>query len=263
MVPDEMKEKLRKSAKLLLEARYVSGLTGAGISVESGIRPFRGPGGIWTEKGEPAFNGFQRFLADPKKYWENRLERQSSSSFRSSILASEPNPGHRSLAEIEIMGILKSLITQNIDDLHNVAGSKNVIEIHGNMKKRRCIKCNSRYTIDKIDFSELPPLCGECGGFVKGDSVMFGEPIPPDVLRQCYQEADKSDLMLVIGTSALVYPAASLPLIVKDSGGLLIEMNTMETPLSSVCDLCFIGPSGETLPLLVNQVKKEVNDFQA
>ena len=92
---------------------------------------------------------------------------------------------------------------------------------------------------------------------------MFGEPIPPDVLRQCYQEADKSDLMLVIGTSALVYPAASLPLIVKDSGGLLIEMNTMETPLSSVCDLCFIGPSGETLPLLVNQLKKEVNEFQA
>lgn len=257
MVPCEMKDKLEKSAELLLEAEYVTALTGAGISVESGIRPFRGPGGLWTEKGEPEFDGYQRFLADPKKYWENRLERQSTSSFRSSILSSEPNHGHHSLAKLENMGILKALITQNIDDLHNVAGSERVIEIHGNMKKLRCIKCNSRYSIDKIDFSDLPPLCEECGGFVKGDSVMFGEPIPSDVLRKCFQEADKSDLMLVIGTSAFVYPAASLPLIVKDNGGSLIEMNTMKTPLSSICDVCVVGPSGETLPLLVKEVKRK------
>jgi len=251
-----MEAVIEDAARLILSAEYVVALTGAGVSVESGIRPFRGPGGIWTERGEPSMDGYRRIMADPKAYWENRLRPRSRRGFGISLADAKPNPGHLALAEMEEMGVLRALITQNIDDLHNRAGSRNVLEIHGNRTKLRCVSCNARFPFEGFDLSELPPKCPECGGFVKGDTVMFGEPIPVDVLNRCIEESEHSDCMLVVGTSAVVHPAASLPLLVKRSGGHLIEVNPMETELSPLCDVCIFAPSGEALPILVSALKR-------
>ena len=249
-------EKLKEAAKLILTSKYVVCLTGAGVSVESGISPFRGPGGLWTRYGEPPMDGYQRFLANPKAHWESQLDPNRRRLMGSSIQEAKPNAGHLALAEMEQMGLLKALITQNIDNLHFVAGSRNILEIHGNVNKLRCIKCSSKFPREGFDLSDLPPLCPNCGGIVKGDTVMFGEPIPNDVLSSCLNEAKLSDCMLVVGTSATVHPAASLPLIVKRDGHPIIEINPEPSNLTAICDVSICAPSGEALPMLMKMLKK-------
>ncbi len=244
---------IEKTARILLNSKYVTALTGAGVSVESGIRPFRGPGGLWTERGEPPLNGYQRFLEDPDKYWDNIKKRRQNSPNRKKV---SPNPGHYALYQLEQLGILKTLITQNIDDLHNVAGNKNVIEIHGNSKKMRCISCGTKWSREQYYSDINSKYCPNCMGIVKGDTVMFGEPIPNDVLDQCFLEANKSDCMIVAGTSAVVQPAASLPLIVKRRGGALIEVNPMSTEISGYCEVVIRQTSGIFLPQLINVINK-------
>ena len=174
---------IHEAVDLILSAEYVVALTGAGVSVESGIRPFRGPGGLWTERGEPPMDGYTRFMGDPKGYWERRLDPERRRGFGRSLQEAQPNPGHLALSELEEMGVLKSLITQNVDNLHIAAGSTNVHEIHGNTHKLRCMSCNTRYTVEGFEVSELPPRCPSCGGVIKGDTVMFGEPIPVPMLN--------------------------------------------------------------------------------
>ena len=249
---------IHEAVELILSAEYVVALTGAGVSVESGIRPFRGPGGLWTERGEPPMDGYARFMEDPKGYWERRLDPERRRGFGRSLHEAQPNPGHLALSELERMGVLKSLITQNIDNLHIAAGSFNVHVIHGNAHKLRCTKCNTRYSVEGFEVSELPPRCPSCGGVVKGDTVMFGEPIPVPTLNMCLAEAERSDCMLVIGTSAIVYPAAALPLNVKRRGGTLIEFNPRESELSRVCDVTVRAPSGESLPILVSRLNERL-----
>ncbi len=251
-----MKAAIEEAARLILSADYVVALTGAGVSVESGIRPFRGPGGIWTERGEPPMDGYRRFIADPKAHWEERMKPRRGNGFGTSIMEAEPNPGHLALAEMEAMGLLKTLITQNIDNLHTAAGSRRVLEIHGNARKLRCVSCNARFPREGFDLSELPPRCPICDGIVKRDTVMFGEPIPSDVLEQCIDESGRSDCMLLIGTSAIVYPAAGLPLMVKRKGGALIEINPRPSELSHLCEVCIKAPSGEILPMIVSALKR-------
>ena len=246
--------KVAEAARLIKASKYVIALTGAGVSVESGIRPFRGPGGLWTEKGEPPMDGYTRFEANPKRYWEERLG-NARSGFGISIEGAKPNAGHHALAELEAMGVLRALITQNIDNLHIAAGSKNVLEIHGNRLKLRCIQCGERFQMVGFDLSTLPPKCPECGGVVKDDVVMFGEPIPRGVLAACQSEAGRSDCMIVAGTSAVVYPAAGLPLIVKERGGTIIEVNPLESELSGMSDVVIRAPSGEALPALVEALR--------
>jgi NAD-dependent deacetylase len=201
--------------------------------------------------------GYQRFKANPKVWWERRLNRSNEvGELRGSIRRAEPNPGHYALAELEEMGLLKSLITQNIDNLHRVAGSRNIIEIHGNSYKLRCISCHNRFERETFMIKVIPPRCPKCGGLVKGDTVMFGEPIPPDVLKQCFEETSKCDCMLVVGTSGIVHPAASLPLTVKQTGGIIIEVNPLETELTILCDIILRNPSEEALPKLVKELRK-------
>ena len=246
---------IQEAIELILSAEYVVALTGAGVSVESGIRPFRGPGGLWTERGEPPMDGYARFKEDPAGYWERRLDPERRRGFGRSLFEARPNPGHIALSELEKMGVLKSLITQNIDNLHLAAGSVNVHEIHGNSRKLRCVQCNTRYLVEGFEISELPPRCPSCGGVVKSDTVMFGEPIPVPTLSMCLEEAERSDCMLVIGTSAMVTPAAALPINVRRRGGALIEFNPRESELSRICDVTVRAPSGESLPMLVSQIK--------
>jgi len=251
---------IERAAGILLGARSVVALTGAGLSVESGIPPFRGPGGLWTKYGEPPLDGYQRFLRDPAKAWRERLHPTESwaRGLTDTLGRAKPNPGHQALVALEEIGVLHALITQNVDDLHRQAGSKTLLEIHGNYALLRCLGCHSRFEPAAIPVDEdaLPPLCSSCGGVIKGDTVQFGEPIPPDVLRDCYAAVERCDCMLVIGTTATVYPAAEFPFEVLRRRGQVIEVNPYESELTSAATLSLAGPGGAVLPRLVHHVKR-------
>src|SRR5271155_5145233 len=238
------------AADVILRAKYPIALTGAGMSVESGIPPFRGPGGLWTKYGEPPMNGFQRFMADPKKAWEERLSKRNDELYKPLTVA-KPNPGHLALVELEQLGVLRFVITQNVDDLHRQAGQKALAEIHGNWTLIRCLNCGTRFHGDAISLDKLPPACPRCGGLLKSDTVSFGEPIPIDVLNVCAEHSAEADLVIVAGTSATVYPAAGFALEVKERGGTLIEVNLYESELTPLADLSLRGPTGEVMPRLV------------
>lgn len=250
---------LDAAARLISESSHMVVLVGAGLSVESGVPTFRGPGGLWTRLGQPSMNGYRQFLDDPAAWWEHQMDQTADparTEFREAIDRAEPNPGHHALAELEGMGLLKMTITQNVDNLHFKAGSIRVAEIHGNRTKLRCIECESRWPRDELAIDSLPPTCPECGGLVKGDTVMFGEPIPPGVLDICFAEVARCDCIVVAGTSATVYPAASFPGLVRESGGSVIEANPNETPLTDLADVILRGPTTEALPLIVERLKE-------
>ncbi len=255
----ELDADIALAAGWLREARSVVALTGAGLSVESGIPPFRGPGGLWTKYGEPPLDGFQRFLRDPAKAWRERLHPTQpwALGLAETLAAAKPNAGHRALAALEELDLLDALITQNVDDLHHQAGQRNLLEIHGNHFWLRCLECHQRFhpRAIAIDPEKLPPLCPECGGVVKGDTVHFGEPIPPAVLRGCYAAVERCDCMLVVGTSATVFPAAEFPLDVLRRRGRVIEVNPYETELTSLATLSLQGPGGAVLSRLVQHAK--------
>lgn len=277
-----MNKVIKKAAEDLVEAEHAIALSGAGISTESGVPDFRGPSGIWTKDPDAerrAYESYGKFLKDPREYWEERLR---SPSLLGDLTKIEPNAGHYALAELEAMGILKCLITQNVDGLHERAGSKNVIEYHGSYSKLRCSNCGARSSIEQIDLEglkkegDLPPLCG-CGGGIKYDVVHFREPIPEDVTRKSQEEAWRCDLMLICGTSAVVYPFAQLPRMAKtqtkeqvtkmQSGGYftkkvpattIIEVNAEPTPLTEegISDYLIQGKTGRILPKIVEEVKR-------
>lgn len=247
---------IEQAARFLIDARYVMAMTGAGISVESGIPPFRGPGGLWTKYGEPPMNGYQQFLDNPKAAWEARLNPTGPMAIlRQTVADAQPNPGHEALVALEEMNILRFMITQNIDNLHRRAGSRNLVEIHGNSTLTRCLQCTSRFPLEETPLDVLPPTCPQCNGMVKIDTVAFGEPIPPDALAQCQQTTNRCDCMMVIGTSATVFPAAAFPMQVCESGGILIEVNPYESDITPLCAVSLRGPSGEMLPQLVAAIQ--------
>jgi NAD-dependent deacetylase len=259
---------IRRAADALLGSRFAVALTGAGMSTESGIPDFRGASGIWTrdpEAEKKAYRSYERFKKNPKEYWVERLTGPSLLGDLSDI---SPNPGHLALAELEAAGILKWVITQNIDNLHQRAGSKRVIDYHGNAFKLRCASCTARYEPEDFDLPEmlkkgtLPPICRKCGGVIKSDIVHFHESIPSDVSTLSLETAVASDVMLICGTSAVVYPFANLPRIAKRlrrEGSLpfsLIEINAEPTPLTeqNISDYLIQGKTGEILPRLVAEI---------
>jgi NAD-dependent deacetylase len=255
---DNTERALDEAARLLVESRHVLALVGAGLSAESGVPTFRGPGGLWTKLGEPSMNGYQEFLGDPARWWREQQDQQADpdrTEFREAIERAEPNPGHYALADLERMGILKMTITQNVDDLHARAGQELLAEIHGNRTRLRCIDCESRWPRDRFEGQDYPIHCPECRGLVKSDTVMFGEPIPRDVLDLCFSQTEMCDCMIVCGTSATVYPAASFPQTVRERGGVFIEANPNPTPLSPLANVVLRGQNGQTLPALVERVK--------
>ncbi len=254
----ELDAEIARAAGAMRNARRVMALTGAGLSVESGIPPFRGPGGLWTKYGEPPMDGYERFLRDPAQAWRERLSPSApwAKALSETLAAAKPNAGHRALAELERIGRCACVITQNVDDLHGQAGTRELLEIHGNHRLLRCLECVRRFEPDEIpvDPEALPPRCPDCGGLVKGDTVHFGEPIPPDVLRRCYEEVSAADCMLVAGTSATVFPAAAFPVEILRSGGIVIEVNPEPTELSEVATLTLAGPGGAVLERLLRYV---------
>ncbi len=244
---------IEAAAEVILKADYPIALTGAGMSVESGIPPFRGPGGLWTKYGEPRVNRFKLFLSDPKTAWEERLSRRNDELY-GPLQKAQPNPGHLALVELETLGVLRFVITQNVDDLHRQAGQKALAEIHGNWKLIRCLECGSRFQPGEVSLEALPPSCPRCGGLLKSDTVSFGEPIPSDILTLCAAQAARADLVIVAGTSATVYPAAGFAIEVKQRGGVMVEVNLYESELTRVCDLSLRGGAAEVLPRLARTI---------
>jgi len=267
---------IKQAAKDLVESKHAIALTGAGMSTESGIPDFRGPKGIWTtnKKAEAeAYKMYELFLKEPKTYWVEISGSQGTyRKFYEEIRKAKPNPGHHALVELERWGILKCVITQNIDGLHIKAGNKKVLEYHGSIYKLRCISCGSRFGIEEVSLDELPPLC-KCGGVLKYDVVHFKEPIPLDVREESEREALRCDLLVICGTSAVVYPFADLPIMARFGSGRLplglyvtghktnvkiIEVNAEPTPLTQegVSDYLIQGKTGEVLPKIVEEVRK-------
>jgi NAD-dependent deacetylase len=256
MAQPDYEEQLERAAEIVAGASYTIALVGAGLSKESGIPTFRGGDGLWDKQGEPPMDGYQRFLADPAGWWAQRLaEQERMSEFTRAIEEARPNAGHVALAELEHAGHLKHIITQNIDNLHQLAGSSAITEIHGNRTKMRCVGCARRWPRAEFVTNEVPPRCPDCRGLVKSDTVMFGEPIPQDAIEACYREAQRADAVLLVGTSAVVYPAAEFPVIAYRQGARLVEVNPQETPLSALCAAVLRAPSGLALPRLVERLR--------
>ncbi len=252
-----MDESITLAAKDLVESRWAIALTGAGMSTESGIPDIRGPQGIGDEYNQQAMRlHYQNFLQDPKAWWEERLRPGSVVEWLTGLRKqAEPNDGHYALAELEGLGILKCVITQSFDRLHQRAGSRKVVEIYGNAFELRCTSCGFKTERDKVSLEVLPPYC-DCGGVMKTDIVSFGESIPPDVLRESFEQAMACDVMLVCGTSLVIYPAAELPTVAKyRSGAKLVEVN-IEPLEKGLFDYSIVGQTGDILSRLVAAVKE-------
>jgi NAD-dependent deacetylase len=250
---------IRQAAELIRSARYLVALSGAGLSAGSGIPTYRGAGGLWTQHGTPPLLSYQEFASDPAGWWARRLAAEEDPShpvyqMKQAVDRAAPNAGHLALVELERRGVLRWVITQNVDNLHAEAGSRALLEIHGNRTRLRCLECGLRFSRDDFDLTKVPPACSECGGVLKLDTVMFGEPIPPDVLDSCREAAETADCMLLVGTSGTVNPAARLPLVAKERGAMLIEVNPESTPLTQWCDIALSGPADAILPELLRSI---------
>lgn len=230
-------------------AKEIVFFTGAGISAESGIPTFRGKDGIWNKLKPEELANFNAFLKNPNLVWEWYQYR------RQIIEEKAPNAGHFAIVEFENLFEKVTVVTQNVDNLHNRAGSKKVLELHGNIEKNFCIKCKARYDNLTIVENKTAPKCKVCGGLVRPDVVWFGEMLPQDVFNNSEKAAMRSDICFVIGTSAVVYPAANIPITAKQYGSTLVEINITQTDLSPYCDYSIIGSSGEVLPLILQKVK--------
>ncbi|MEZ0249165.1 MAG: NAD-dependent protein deacetylase [Thermoproteus sp.] len=238
-------------ARALARSRRAVALTGAGISAESGIPTFRGPGGLWERYKPEELATPEAFARDPALVWRWYKWRQEL------IYRASPNPAHYALAELERLGVLKAVITQNVDGLHARAGSQRVLELHGNIWRLRCTRCGAEVRAER-PVEEIPPKCPRCGGLLRPDVVWFGEPLPHDVWEEAVALASSSDLMLVIGTSGVVYPAAYLPHAAKRNGALIAVIDPNETALDDLADFKIRERAAEVLPRLVEEVKHVV-----
>jgi len=237
-------------AKVVRNCGKIAVLTGAGISAESGVPTFRGKEGLWGKFRPEELATMDAFMANPEIVWEWYNWR------RQLIGEVQPNPGHYALAELASEIDDFSLITQNVDGLHRAAGSREVLELHGNIMFNKCVKCNRRAPEDiDIDPSNIP-ACEHCGGSLRPDVVWFGEMLDREVISEAFRAAETCELFFSVGTSAIVHPAASLPISAKQAGATLIEVNPERTPLSDLADYYLAGPSGEVLPQILEALRE-------
>jgi len=241
-IPDQVVQKVA-------ESKFLTVLTGAGISAESGVPTFRGQDGLWKNYRAEELATPEAFQKDPKLVWEWYDWR------RGIVGDANPNPGHEAISRLEKSAPNFYLITQNVDGLHERAGSCKIVELHGNIWKMRCVKEGTIKTDLTVPLENLPPHC-ECGALLRPHIVWFGESLWPDSIETAFLVAEECDCMLVVGTSAVVQPAASLPLVTKRAGGFVVEINAEPTPISDMTDSSILGKSGEILPELEYLVSK-------
>lgn len=237
----------------IAQAERVVALTGAGISTDSGIPDFRGPQGVWTRNPHAEkMSDIHYYLADPavrKASWQNRLS--------SPAWSAQPNPGHLALVELERRGKLHALITQNIDELHQIAGNtpERVIEVHGTMRRFMCWGCGMRgpmqLVLERVRTGEEDPRCRDCGGILKSDTISFGQQLVPEVIDQAMQAAGEADFFLAVGTSLQVYPVAGTVEVARSAGARIVIVNAEPTPFDGLADAVFNAPISEILPAIL------------
>jgi len=237
---------VERAAELLSAARSGLVLTGAGVSADSGIPTFRGDGGLWKQYDPVKVASIAYFMANPTAYWKVSKERGRVA------VAARPNPGHAALAALEASGHLSAVVTQNTDGLHQDAGSVRVIEVHGSGRTVACLDCGhleARAEVQARLDEEMPPRCRACGGgLLKPNVVLFGEPMPRAAVQEAFALARAADVMLVVGSSLAVYPAADIPLVAARSGARIVIVNAVPTPLDGFADVVIHGRAGEVLP---------------
>jgi NAD-dependent deacetylase len=241
---------LEQAAALLRPARSAIAFTGAGISVESGIPHFRGEGGLWTRFDPYKVAHIDTFRKDPAQYWSYSLEHRRPDA--------QPNPAHRALVDLERRGHVRAIVTQNTDGLHQKAGSSQVIELHGSSHGVVCLDCEARFPraeIDQLNREHCPPSCPSCSGeFLKPTVVLFGEALPEAALREAQTLAMAADVVLIVGSSLQVYPAAGIPRLARQHGAQLCIINAEPTPYDDVAAVVINGKAGEVLPEVVRRI---------
>ena len=241
---------IRQAVDLIKKSKYSIAFTGAGISVESGIPPFRGENGIWNRY-DPDILEINYFKKHPEDSWQVIKE-----VFYNFFWKSTPNAAHKVLAEMEAKGMLKAIVTQNIDNLHQEAGSQNVFEFHGNAHRITCLKCSFSQSISEVDFSKIPVLCPKCGGLMKPDFIFFGEGIPTDAYTGSLEAAKTCDLCIIIGSTGEVMPAAMIPFEAKRHGASIIEVNPDKSHFTNqITDIWLKGKAGD----IFTEIGKELN----
>lgn len=268
---DELERRIELAAKIIKNSNNIIAFTGAGISTESGIPDFRGKDGLW-KKVDPKTASIEYFLEDPSRYWGRYLldkEKKSQSSM-GDILSRQPNVGHLALAELEKIGKLKAIITQNIDNLHQKAqkqlssGNCEVIELHGTVVSCHCMDCGKKESresvINRVRNGDLPPKCTreDCDGLMKTDTILFGESLPHDAIIKAQHYSERCDCMIILGSTLLVYPAASFPHVANQIGSKLIIINLEETVKDYMADIVIHGKIGDILPRIVEKIKKQL-----
>jgi NAD-dependent deacetylase len=239
------------------EARSGVAFTGAGISTESGISDFRGPGGFWERNDQTKFT-IQNYVRDPehrKERWRMAVERRSF--MRMDV---KPNAGHIALARMEELGVIRGVITQNVDNLHVEAGSRTVVELHGNSKTIVCLSCDASWpsaeVLERVRNGEEDPHCTECGGIIKSATISFGQNLPPAAIEQAQELSATADFFLVVGSSLIVYPAAAYPGVAKQAGAKLVIINREPTDQDYIADALIHADAGPTLTAIVDLVRE-------
>lgn len=248
-----MMDIIKAVASEIRDSQHAVVFTGAGISAESGVPTYRGEGGLWTKYDPKLYANIYHFHKDPSYYWNFFREVRYPQ-----LKNVKPNKAHLALAEIEAAGNLKTVITQNIDGLHQEAGSLSVIELHGTTRVIYCLDCSRQYSMDEV-FARLeietPPLCSACKGKLRPAVVFFGEALNPQVLSRAFKEARKCDFLLAVGSSLVVNPAAEIPLRAKQNGATLAIINKERTPLDDLADYVIHDAAGEALPQIAQKLK--------
>lgn len=249
-----LKQDLETAAGWISTANHLIAFTGAGISVESNIPPFRGENGLWS-KYDPSILDLNVFYTKPKDSWVVIKE-----IFYDFFGSAIPNPAHSGLAKLEEMGLLKCVITQNIDNLHQAAGSTIVHEFHGNSQKMICTSCQKHFTVPEVNLEILPPECDACQGLLKPDFIFFGETIPMDAYKASMEAAEAADVLIIIGSTGEVMPANQIPILAKQSGAKVIEINPEKSNYTHyITDIYLPGKASEMMTSLLNHVEKSIN----
>ena len=259
MSGDDLNAKINTVADMVAKSKKVVVFTGAGVSTESGIPDFRSPGGIWT-KFDPDDFTFQKFVSNPearKKHWQLLKNGGLTAN-------AKPNPAHHAIVDLDKLGKLDCVITQNVDNLHQKAGvpDDKVFELHGNMQWVICLDCKKRYPFEqfteKLDLEKEIPDCEKCHGLLKPDAVFFGEQLPPQVLQEATFRSRSCDLFIVIGSSLVVYPAAYMPVYAMEAGAKVIIINIGSTPCDADADVLINSKAGKAMEMIVNKVTEKI-----